>query len=172
MLKWQTFAASIAALLLTAGESPSGADGTLKLLAGQWTLLSVYEEDSSGHDLDRWGTAPEGQFVADHGGDFSFLMVGRNVTRIASTNVERACGTLKACRTAIEQKVIGYSGMLSQSPDGTVFLHVTGELERGWKDAAILTSVRFEGDRMHFTSSLFPSPTGAFYVHLVWGRKK
>jgi hypothetical protein len=162
----------IAAVMATAGAPPSAAQGALKAMCGDWVLLSVYEEDSSGQDLDRWGTAPEGRFTAGPDGDFSLLLVGKNVTRIASSNVERVCVALKACRDAIEQKVVGYSGKLSESPDGTVFLNVTSELERGWKDAAIVTSVKFEGDRMHFTSALHPSPTGAFYVHLTWSRKE
>jgi hypothetical protein len=172
MLRWQTTVACVAAVMATAGASPSAAQGALRAMCGDWVLLSVYEEDSSGYDIDRWGTAPQGRFTASPNGDFSFLLVGRNVTRIASSNVERACVTLKACRDAIEQRVVGYSGKLSESPDGTVFLNVTGELERGWKDAAIVTSVRFEGDTMHFTSALHASPTGAFYVHLVWSRKE
>jgi hypothetical protein len=158
--------------MLAAVAAPECGAGTLTTMAGHWVLLSVYEEDSSGQDLDRWGTAPEGRFTVDLNGDFSLLLVGRNVTRIASSNVERACATLNTCRDTLEQKVIGYSGKLSESPDGTVFFNVTGELERGWKDAAIVTSVKFESDRMHFTSALHLSPTGAFYVHLVWSRKE
>jgi hypothetical protein len=171
MLRWIAIVAYVTAGAVLGGASSSTA-ATLRSMVGHWVLLSVYEEDSSGHDLDRWGTAPEGRFIASPDGSFSFLLVGRNITRIAGSGVERMCVTLKACRNAIEQKVVGYAGKLSEALDGTVFFNVTGELERGWKDTAVVTSVKFDGDRMHFTSALHPSPTGAFYVHLIWSKKE
>ena len=137
-------------------------------LVGKWTLVSVYEEDSGGEDLDRWGSAPQGQFVANADGSFSFLMVGRNVIRLAGTNAEQACARLRACRETMDRKVVGYTGTFSISENGKLSLDIADGLERGWKGTKISADVTWRDHRMHFVTASDPSPTGSFYAHLVW----
>src|SRR5262245_3055167 len=69
---------------------PAGArDGKLDsrplrdAIVGSWTLVSIYEEDEVGEDLDRWGDRPTGHFVADASGRFMLQIVGRDATEIA-----------------------------------------------------------------------------------------
>jgi hypothetical protein len=171
MWTWALGAGTAAAMVLTLPFVASSAQAPLDQIVGTWRLVSVYEEDDQGQDLDRWGSAPEGEFTASADGRFSLMIVGRHVTRIAGNNAERACSSLKACREFMDQKVVGYAGQVSAGPDNVVFLNITDELEWGWKNRRVITSVKIENERMHFTSSLDPSPTGSFYVHLVWRRK-
>lgn len=135
---------------------------------GKWILVSVYEENSSGEDLDRWGSAPEGQFTANADGSFSFLMVGRNVIRLAGTNAEQACARLRACRDTMDRRVVGYTGTFSISENGKLSLAVADALERGWTGTKISADVNWQGNHMHFVTASDPSPTGSFYAHLVW----
>jgi hypothetical protein len=137
-------------------------------IVGAWVLVSIYEEDSGGEDLDRWGSAPEGQLILRADGSFSFLMVGRNVVRLASTNAEQACARLRACRETMDRKVVGYTGTFSISENAKLSLQITDGLERGWKEARILTEVRLQDNQMHFVTASDPSPTGSFYAHLIW----
>lgn len=137
-------------------------------LVGKWLLVSVYEEDSGGQEVDRWGTAPDGQFIASADGSFSFLMVGRNVIRLAGTNAEQACARLRACRETMDRRVIGYTGKFSVSQDGKLSLDIADGLERGWKGVRISADVTWKDTQMHFVAASDPSPTGSFYAHLVW----
>jgi len=130
--------------------------------------VSVYEEDAGGDDLDRWGSAPTGQFIANADGSFSFLMVGRDVIRLAGNNAERACAGMRACRETMDRNVVGYTGTFSIGENGQLLFDVADSLERGWKGVRISTQVRMEADHMHFVTASDPSPTGSFYVHLVW----
>ena len=172
MWTWALGAGTVAAVVLTLPFVASSAQAPLEQIVGTWRLVSVYEEDDQGQDLDRWGSAPEGEFTASADGRFSLMIVGRHVTRIAGNNAERACSSLKACRELMDQKVVGYAGQLSAGQDDVVVLNITDELESGWKNTRVITSVKIQDERMHFTSSLDPSPTGSFYVHLVWRRKQ
>ena len=145
---------------------------TATQLVGKWVLTSVYEENDGGEDLDRWGTAPQGQFIADAEGRFSLLLVGRNITRIAENNAERACYNLPACREFMDRRVIGYSGRLTASKGDEFILHVDDALDRGWSGLRIIASVTLKGDELHFITASDPSPTGSFYVHLAWRKSR
>jgi len=159
------------ALALALVSFPSRAQDPAGLrLVGKWILVSVYEEDSSGEDLDRWGSAPEGQFIVNPDGSFSFLMIGRNVIRLAGTNAEQACARLRACRETMDRKVVGYTGTYSITENGKLLLDITDSLERGWTGTQISADVKFREDHLHFVTASVPSPTGSFYAHLVWRR--
>lgn len=147
-------------------------DRTASRIIGKWTLVSVYEEDAGGDDLDRWGTAPKGQFIARADGSFSFLMVSRDVIRLAGNNAERACAGLRACRETMDRKVIGYAGTYSIDNKSKLLLDIADSLERGWKGTKIRTEARMEADQMHFVTASDQSPTGSFYVHLVWRKAR
>ena len=51
-------AGTAAAMVLTLPFVASSAQAPLEQIVGTWTLVSVYEEDDQGQDLDRWGSAP------------------------------------------------------------------------------------------------------------------
>jgi hypothetical protein len=161
--------AAIAALAMTIAPFLAHAqDRTASRVLGKWILVSVYEENSSGEDLDRWGSAPEGQFIANADGTFSFLMVGRNVIRLAGTNAEQACARLRPCRETMDRKVVGYTGTFSIGENGKLSLAVVDALERGWTGTRISAEVHWQDNQMHFVTASDPSPTGSFYAHLVW----
>jgi hypothetical protein len=163
------FAALIIALALALAPYDSRAQGhAASRLVGKWILVSVYEEDSGGEDLDRWGSAPEGQFIANADGSFSFLMVGRNVIRLAGNNAEQACARLRPCRETMDRKVVGYTGTFSIKETGKLSLDVSDGLERGWTGTKISADVKWEDGQMHFVTASDPSPTGSFYAHLIW----
>jgi hypothetical protein len=108
-------------------------------------LVSVYEEDCEGQDLDRWGTAPEGQFVSDAGGKFSLLIVGRNIIRLAGNNAKRACNMLRACREMMDRRVIGYFGQFSIVQRDTVAFNIEDALAQDWSGTKVVASVTMDG---------------------------
>ena len=172
-VKSQFFALLIIAVALTLVPQHSGAqDHTASRLLGNWILVSVYEEDRGGEELDRWGSAPEGQFIANADGSFSFLMIGRNVIRLAGNNAEQACARLRACRETMDRKVVGYTGTFSFKEKGKLSLEVSDGLERGWTGLKISADINWQDGQMHFVTASDPSPTGSFYAHLVWRRSQ
>ena len=161
----------VAALLATAYQAAVAKGNVAPRIAGKWTLVSVYEENDTGEELGRWGDNPEGQFTAAADGRFSLLIVSRNITRIATTAAEKACSNLRSCREMLSLKVICYSGVFAADAENKISFDIDDSIERGWKGTRVLTSVTFRSNEMHFVTASDPSPTGSFYVHLVWKKE-
>jgi hypothetical protein len=133
-------------------------------LAGTWTLVSIYEENDGGEELDRWGDDRRGRFVADNAGHFMLQLVGRNPIRLESPAQLRACA-----RNAYES--IGYAGTYSVDEGQDVLtLKIVDAIAPGFEGSQRTTVISLEGGKLHFRSAAEASPTGAFYAHLVWKR--
>lgn len=162
----------VAALLAAPCQAAVAEGNAVPRIAGKWTLVSVYEENDAGEDLGRWGNSPEGQLTASADGRFSLLMVGRNVTRIATTAAEQACSNVRSCREMLSLKVICYSGAYFAGAENEISFDIDDSIERGWKGTRVVASVNFRDNEMHFVTASAPSPTGSFYVHLVWQKER
>src|SRR5262249_5310207 len=60
------------------GEQPYLQEHTRSIgeqIVGTWQLDSIYEEDAGGEEIDQFGVAPTGLFMADRNGNFSFQIV-------------------------------------------------------------------------------------------------
>ena len=141
-------------------------------LLGRWMLVSIYEEDAGGEELDHWGSSAEGEFTAEANGQFSLVLASLHVVRIVRTQAERACHAVKTCRDMMDQRVLSYAGRFSINSDGAVTFEINSALEHGWAGTTVTTSARLDGDTLHFVTASNPSPTGSFYVHLVWRKRQ
>lgn len=134
---------------------------TLEAIVGTWTLVSIYEEDEVGEDLDRWGNSPAGRFVADASGYFMLQIIGRDPIRIATI----------APRHAGDRRILGYAGRLAiDETTGKATFAIGDATEAAWDSHRPSTEMSIADDTLHFVSASDVSPTGAFYVHLVWKR--
>ena len=134
-------------------------------LAGTWKLVSIYEENASGEEVDRWGDDRRGRFVADQSGHFMLQLVGRNPIRLESPAQSRAC----ARRGAYES--ISYAGRYSvDEATDLMTLKIADATAPEFDHSARTAAISLEGGALHFRSSAEASPTGAFYAHLVWKR--
>lgn len=132
-------------------------------IAGTWTLVSIYEENESGEDIDQWGRNPRGHFVADGSGHFMLQIVGPNAIQVASAASAPLCAGASVAGA-------GYAGSYSLDPNGRITFTIDEALAPKSDGNRATASIRFENERMHFVSSAEGSPTGAFYSHLVWKR--
>jgi hypothetical protein len=130
-------------------------------IVGDWTLVSIYEEDAGGEDLERWSDNPRGHFTADADGRFTLQIAGSNAIRLADTT-----GGHSASPAWLE-----YKGTYIFDPaQATISFKLDQPPAPEWEKIRPAAEIKREGDRLHFTSSLGESPTGAFYVHIVWAR--
>ncbi len=144
-----------------AGQTPARDIG--HALVGTWTLVSIYEEDELGADMDRWGDNPRGHFVADDAGHFMFQIMGRNVIRLAGALPERACRNTKG------YEGIAYAGSYVVDPERrTIALEVDDALLPEFDHSRRTGSISLEGDQLDFISAAETSPTGSFYTHIRW----
>src|SRR5258708_4822380 len=102
-------------------------------LVGTWSLVSLYEEDVGGEELGRWGNSPQGRFIAGSEGEFTFLLIGKDLIFLATTDSELACHAIRACREGMERKVTGYAGTYSvDETKSSMVFKVKDALERNW----------------------------------------
>lgn len=141
-------------------------------IVGTWRLVSVYEENAGGEDIDVFGTDPQGQFIATDAGHFSFQIISREGRRLgANQQVTRVSETNGLSDGAGLRDALAYFGRYSLDQEsGTLTLRVTYCLLRSCDKTVRKASIAFEGDKLVLTSASDPSPTGSFYSRLVWRR--
>ena len=150
---------------VTTAPRASLARDVREALVGTWTLVSIYEENDSGEELDRWGDDRRGRFIASNAGHFMLQLVGQNPLRLESPAQAHGCSRSAAYES------IGYAGsyIIDEAQD-VVTLKVENALTPEFDKSLRTTAISIEGDRLHFHSSAQASPTGAFYLHIVWKR--
>ncbi len=150
---------------VTAARGQIVAPDVREALVGTWTLVSIYEENDSGAELDRWGDDRHGRFIADRPGHFMLQLVGRNPIRLESPAQARACSRSAAYES------IGYAGAYTiDEAHDVMTLKAEDALAPDFDRSLRTASISIEGHLLHFRSSAEASPTGAFYAHLVWKR--
>ncbi len=134
-------------------------------IVGTWTLVSIYEEDETGDDLDRWGNKPTGRFVVDGSGHFMLQIVGRDAIEFAML------AKPLAPRYVGDRRILGYAGrLLIDEPESKITFQIEEAVDAAWDTPRPSTSIAVKDGVLHFVSASEVSPTGAFYLHAVWKR--
>ena len=137
-------------------------------IVGTWRLASMYQENAEGEDIDQFGGAPKGMFMADRQGNFSFQVMSNRGRRLFANSppavvMARSDGLLEA---------VTYVGIYVVDEDRRkLTLHVAYCLFTGCDQTDRVADLRIEGDILEMTSATESSPTGAFYSYTVWKRQ-
>jgi hypothetical protein len=144
-------------------------DHTLSIgeqIVGTWWLASIYEEDSRGEDIDQFGIAPTGLFMADRNGTFSFQIMSIDGRRYAAKGLSPA--GMGAAGIAEAMTYFGTYAVNERSHKLT--LHVQYCLFRSCDNTDRTAELKMLGDTVEFISTVDTSPTGASYSRTVWKR--
>jgi hypothetical protein len=145
-------------------------DHTLSIeeqIVGTWWLDSIYEEDSRGEDIDQFGVAPRGLFMADRNGNFSFQIMSIDGRRYAAKGLSPA--GMGAAGIAEAMTYFGTYAVNQRSHKLT--LHLKYCLFRSCDNTDRTAELKIIGDTMEFISTVDTSPTGASYSRTVWKRR-
>jgi hypothetical protein len=146
-------------------------DHTLSIgeqIVGTWWLDSIYEEDSRGEDIDQFGVAPTGLFMADRNGNFSFQIMSIDGRRYAAKGLIPA-NNMGAAGIAEAMTYFGTYAVNERNHKLT--LHVEYCLFRSCYNADRTAELKILGHTMEFISTVDTSPTGASYSRTVWKRR-
>lgn len=158
-------AASAAALMLFLLCGSAQTQSIANPIEGTWILQSLYEENDSGEELDRWGDKPTGRFIADAVGHFSFQLVGREAIRVGTTESSPKCSS----RT--DRESLAYTGAyLIDREQDRMKLHIEDATSAQWDQTHASVGIAVGPDHLEFVSSGETSLTGAFYSHLMFRR--
>ena len=137
-------------------------------IIGTWRLESIYEEDSGGEDIAQFGPAPNGLFMADGAGNFSFEVMASGASSQAAIGKPRLGKTDSA---GMPQATAYFGTYVLDQRDRKLTLHVSNCLLRSCEETDRTAEVRIRGDTMELISAAESSPTGASYSHIVWKRR-
>jgi hypothetical protein len=168
--------ATITAVLACAGaagsaEQAHAARPTASITApivGTWRLQSIYEEDSGGEDIAQFGPAPNGLFMADGAGNFSFEIMDDGAPSRPAIGKPRRGKTAPA---GMPQATAYFGTYVLDQHDRKLTLHVSNCLLRSCDETDRTAEFRIRGDTMELISAAESSPTGASYSHIVWKRQ-
>ena len=132
-----------------------------------WWLDSIYEEDSRGEDIDQFGVAPTGLFMADRNGNFSFQIMSIDGRRYAAKGLSPA-GMGAA---SIAEAVTYFGTYAVNERSHKLTLHVEYCLFRSCDNTDRTAELKILGETMEFISTVDTSPTGASYSRTVWKRR-
>ncbi len=136
-------------------------------IAGTWQLISIYEENVGGLTIDLFGTAPQGQFMADRQGNYSLQILGRD-GGVYSGNTRP---TVINTRVGGHLAATSYFGSYLVDEVGRrLTLRVAYCLFSNCDKTLRTAELKIGGNTMQLTSAVEPSPTGAPYSHTVWKR--
>jgi hypothetical protein len=135
-------------------------------IVGTWRLDSIYEEDARGEEIDQFGVAPTGLFMADRRGNFSFQIVSIDGRRYAAKGLPSigmgAAGIIEA---------MTYFGTYAvDERNHKLTLHVEYCLFRSCDNTDRTAELKILENSMEFISTVDTSPTGASYSRTVWKR--
>jgi hypothetical protein len=153
-------------LVKTAGPAVEAAAPVKTVtVAGAWTLVSIYEEDAGGEEMNRFEDDAQGQFITDDNGNFSLQMINLGARRRSATAAYYfdPAGLVDA---------ITYFGSYVLDTGGE---RLTLRVERClFKECDLIDqtiSIKINGNFMEWISLDTFSTTGAYYRQFVWRRK-
>jgi hypothetical protein len=136
-------------------------------IVGTWSLVSIYEEDAGGEDVDSFGANPEGHLVLDRSGHFSLEIFGERRKSAAHSQVIRT----SADAQSLLQSSLAYFGTYSIGEDsGSLTLTVQRSLFPNLDNAVLQSSITLSATSLELESAGALTPTGAAYSHLRWRR--
>lgn len=134
-------------------------------IAGAWTLVSIYEEDAGGEEINRFEDGAKGHLITDHNGNFSLQIMNLSARRPRTTAAQ--CVEPSALIDAM-----AYFGTYFLDPAGE---RLTLRVERClFKECDLIDqniTTRINGNVMEWVSIDAFSTTGAYYRQFVWQRK-
>ena len=136
-------------------------------LAGTWALVSIYDENERGEDVDPFGANPQGQLEFDSSGHFSFEIFGPAV-KFASK--DRKQGTALENGIAMQGSLAYFGTYSVDNAKLELALHIKRCLFSNWNGADRKASLTLNDGRLDLTSAVEPSLSGSFYSHSVWKR--
>jgi hypothetical protein len=145
-------------------------DHTLSIgeqIVGTWWLESIYEEDSRGEDIDQFGVAPTGLFMADRNGNFSFQIMSIDGRRHTAKGLSPA----GMGATGIAEAMTYFGTYAVNERNRKLTLHLEYCLFRSSDNTDRTAELKIIGDTMEFISTVDTSPTGASYSRTVWKRR-
>ena len=134
-------------------------------IVGTWQLVSIYEENAGGEDIDQFGIAPQGQFIADGRGRFSFQIFSQSGRRYSSRD-----RFTSSHRAALVEAITYFGAYFYDSKNNKLILHASHCLFRSCDKSERISSVKIVGNELKMESAATLSPTGAYYSHTIWRR--
>ena len=133
----------------------------------RWNMVARFDlRGGLGEDIDRFGVAPTGLFMADRNGNFSFQIMSIDGRRYAAKGLSPA--GMGAAGIAEAMTYFGTYAVNERSHKLT--LHVEYCLFRSCDNTDRTAELKILGDTMEFISTVDTSPTGASYSRTVWKR--
>ena len=168
-----SLAATLAALSLsgaTWGEQPTYVQEHTRSIGeqivGTWQLDSIYEEDAGGEEIDQFGVAPTGLFMADRNGNFSLQIVSIDGRRYAA----KGQSPVGMGGSGIIEAMTYFGTYAVNERHHKLTLHVEYCLFRSCDNTNRTAELKIVGDTMELISTVDTSLTGASYSHTVWKR--
>ena len=135
-------------------------------IVGTWRLESIYEEDTRGEEISRFGVAPTGLFMADRHGNFSFQIMSIDGRRYAAKGLSST-----SMGTAGIVEAMHYFGTYAVNEQNhKLTLHVEYCLFRSCDNTDRTAELKIHGDTLDLISAVDTLPTGASYSRTVWKR--
>ena len=135
-------------------------------IVGTWRLESIYEEDTRGEEISRFGVAPTGLFMADQHGNFSFQIMSIDGRRYAAKGLSST-----SMGTAGIVEAMHYFGTYAVNEQNhKLTLHVEYCLFRSCDNTDRTAELKVHGDTLELISAVDTLPTGASYSRTVWKR--
>ena len=135
-------------------------------IVGTWRLESIYEEDTRGEEINQFGVAPTGLFMADRHGNFSFQIMSIDGRRYAAKGLSST-----SMGTAGIVEAMHYFGTYAVSEQNhKLALHVEYCLFRSCDNTDRTAELKIHGDTLELMSAVDTLPTGASYSRTVWKR--
>jgi Lipocalin-like domain len=135
-------------------------------IVGTWRLESIYEEDTEGEEIDQFGVAPAGLFMADRHGNFSFQIMSIDGRRYAAKGLSST-----SMGTAGIVEAMHYFGTYAVNEQNhKLTLHVEHCLFRSCDNTDLTAELKIHGDTLELISAVDTLPTGASYSRTVWKR--
>src|SRR5262245_28012097 len=165
-------AATLAALSRSGaawGEQPYVQEHTRSIgeqIVGTWQLDSIYEEDAGGEEIDQFGVAPTGLFMADGHGNFSFQIVSIDGRRYAA----KGKSPVGMGGAGILEAMTYFGTYAVNERHHRLTLHVGYCLYRSCDNTDRTADLKILNDTMELVSTVDTSLTGASYSRTVWQR--
>jgi len=129
-------------------------------------LESIYEEDTRGEEIDQFGVAPAGLFMADRHSHFSFQIISIDGRCYAAKGLSPV-----SMGNAGIVEAMDYFGTYAVSEGKhKLTLHVEYCLFRSCDATDRTAELKIHGDTMELISTVDASPTGVPYSRTVWKR--
>jgi hypothetical protein len=135
-------------------------------IVGTWRLDSIYEEDAGGEDIDQFGPAPTGLFMADRHGNFSFQIVSVDGRRYAA----KGQSTVRMDGAGMIEAMTYFGTYAVNERHHKLTLHVEYCMFRSCDNTDRTAELKIVDDTLELISTVDTSLTGASYSRTVWKR--